>query len=1146
MNRLRYLISDSTACIRMFILTTVLAILPAAALAADTNVHAEYPGYDIVVGKDVTFKWYDTVTRVQRSFELATSESVVSANSSQQEVWWPNFPFGTGHWNVAIYNCTNQNCWIGETSKQNFYHYNNIPNTKNYRPEPFEYKRGARNLAQTRDLTIFYELTKDYRIDINSYFTDFDSLPDTIAGGVYNRTAQQHEELKAHIQGMDNIESDFIYLDDGVLTLKKGYRWDGTSNPFVWEENPSDLRSSGIHDAFYDLMRMDLITPNTGVVPEWNESGYMNRMVADTMHYFIAVEDKDKAEDEAWSDWRTLRKLGQGKTHKDKLLRAFKYHVSELTAWVAEDGGIDLHWLPANRSDDDPKDYHDNPHRYDIYRTASNASEWLKIGSIPFNTNDMPNHTDSTVYFHDSSVTKGEIYYYWIRANDPDSDGDGWTDQEENDYGGGYNNSPGLHPKYFEKHYDESVVEAVVPETGPGNALQLNGIDQFVISTTEPGTSTGASWTFEAWVYPETGDGLSTILALSDVDPGNAGQFTPLMYDDVNNLFCFSDGVTVACNDNGPIVPGFWYHLAVTINGRDGMLYVDGFPEAAFSVSKWPEATPTFGIGASFDNEKIWDEEGGEYSAGAWVYDITTSNHYKGKIDELRVWNVALTQSEIQANMFAPLRGDYPELVALWHFDEPDRTHTAHDATINGRDGEVYECTTPNGSCFVTSNAMNIPPVALCADVTISTEPGTCQADASVDNGSYDLDGNSITLLQEPSGPYGAGETDVTLTVTGEWGNAASCTATVTVVDEVSPVALARDNTVELDAAGKASITSAQVDAGSSDACGIESISVSPSSFTCADVGPNAVTLTVTDINGNVSTADAIVKVEDNAAPVALTQDITVQLDASGNASITAAQVDAGSSDACGIESISVSRTSFTCADVGPNVVTLTVTDINGKVSTADAIVTVQDNAAPVALAQDITVELDADGNASITAAQVDAGSSDACGIASISVSPTSFTCSDVGPNTVTLTVTDINGNVGTADATVTVEDNIPPEISNVSASPEVLWPPNHKMVTVEIIDASISDNCGDIDLGNCRIVSVTSNEPINGSGDGNTDPDFEITGDLTADLRAEKSGSGNGRIYIMTLECTDTNENTSTATVDISVPHDQGKKKGK
>jgi len=230
-----------------------------------------------------------------------------------------------------------------------------------------------------------------------------------------------------------------------------------------------------------------------------------------------------------------------------------------------------------------------------------------------------------------------------------------------------------------------------------------------------------------------------------------------------------------------------------------------------------------------------------------------------------------------------------------------------------------------------------------------------------------------------------------------------------------------------LDANGSASITPAQINNGSSDACGIASLVLSKTSFNCSNVGANTVTLTVTDVNGNVSTCTATVTVQDVIAPTAICQNLTIQLNAAGTASITAAQVNNGSFDNCGIASTVLSKTSFDCSNVGANTVTLTVTDVNGNVSTCNATITVQDNVAPVALCQNLTIQLDASGNASITPAQINNGSSDACGIASVVLSKTNFNCSNVGANTVTLTVTDVNGNVSTCTATVTVQDNVAP-----------------------------------------------------------------------------------------------------------------------
>jgi hypothetical protein len=236
-------------------------------------------------------------------------------------------------------------------------------------------------------------------------------------------------------------------------------------------------------------------------------------------------------------------------------------------------------------------------------------------------------------------------------------------------------------------------------------------------------------------------------------------------------------------------------------------------------------------------------------------------------------------------------------------------------------------------------------------------------------------------------------------------------------------------------------------------------MSVSPSSFDCENVGDNTVTLTVTDNNGNSSTATATVTVSDVTNPVASAKNISVSLDASGNASIAAADVDNGSSDACGIASMSVSPSSFDCENVGDNTVTLTVTDNNGNSSTATATVTVSDVTNPVASAKNISVSLDASGNTSIAAADVDNGSSDACGIASMSVSPSSFDCENVGDNTVTLTVTDNNGNSSTATATVTIKDITAPntKVKNISIS----LSNQAASISVSDIEDGSSDNCG-------------------------------------------------------------------------------------
>ncbi|MEJ8817783.1 Ig-like domain-containing protein [Lacibacter sp. H407] len=292
--------------------------------------------------------------------------------------------------------------------------------------------------------------------------------------------------------------------------------------------------------------------------------------------------------------------------------------------------------------------------------------------------------------------------------------------------------------------------------------------------------------------------------------------------------------------------------------------------------------------------------------------------------------------------------------------------------------------------------------------------------------------------------------------------------------------------------------------------------------------------LLVAENDCGVSRSTFSVTVADSEPPTVNTQSAIVYLNAAGTASVTVAQIDNGSTDNCGIATRTLDISSFTCANVGANTVTLTVKDVNGNEASATATITVVDDIKPTVKTQSVTVYLDANGNANVTAAQVDNGSTDNCAIATRVLNITSFTCANVGANTVTLTVKDVNGNEASATATVTVVDNIAPTISSVKASPSSLWPPNHKMKAVTVTTVS-TDNCGTPD---CKIISVSSNEPQEGTGDDDVAGDWQITSNNTVNLRAERSGSGNGRIYTITVECKDASGNPTQSTTNVIVAH--------
>ena len=356
----------------------------------------------------------------------------------------------------------------------------------------------------------------------------------------------------------------------------------------------------------------------------------------------------------------------------------------------------------------------------------------------------------------------------------------------------------------------------------------------------------------------------------------------------------------------------------------------------------------------------------------------------------------------------------------------------------------------------------SIVPTVLTQNITVQldTDGLATLTTTQIDNGStdncsiasYSLDITSFTCTN-------IGPNTVILTVNDANGNSNSETATVTIADSEVPTVLTQNITVELDANGLATITTTQIDNSSTDNCSIATSSLDVTNFTCANIGPNTVNLTINDVNGNSNSASAIVTIVDAVAPNVVTQNITVQLDGAGNATITAAEIENGTTDSCGIASSSLDTTSFTIADLGPNTVNLTVTDVNGNSASAPATVTVVDTVVPIVITQDITVQLNSDGLATITPAQIDNGSTAEVPISSYTLDNTNFTCEDIGLNTVNLTVTDINDISATASATVTVEDNIAPTVitNNITVQ---LNNDGLATITPAQIDNSSTDNC--------------------------------------------------------------------------------------
>jgi len=395
-----------------------------------------------------------------------------------------------------------------------------------------------------------------------------------------------------------------------------------------------------------------------------------------------------------------------------------------------------------------------------------------------------------------------------------------------------------------------------------------------------------------------------------------------------------------------------------------------------------------------------------------------------------------------------------------------------------------------NGSCEASFNLGNPTTAGDNVTVTVSRSDGKPM---------YDCDSNGENCVRKTTDlPFGTGVTTVTWTAyshstPGPYATSddeeaarngsASCTQTVTVNDVTPPTIGAADQTVSADANCQAVIPDYSTTVSDNCAC-----ASSDTSQGCAD--HSRFTVTQSPAPGTVvGLGSYAVHIEAND----------------------------GSSNNDGAGNTSTKDITFTVVDTTPP----TFTFVPGNITAYTG---------PGATTCDTVVD---PGQATAT---------DNCGTATVTRSPSGNTFS-VGTTTVTWTATDGAGNNTTATQTITVIDNTVPVITLNGNTPS-MWPPNHKYQTFNVTNfvSSVFDNCGGVSVGDVVISQVTSDETENGNGDGNTTNDIVISSDCkSVQLRSERDGGGDGRVYTITFRLRDTHGNTTTATARVTVAHNPG-----
>jgi len=381
------------------------------------------------------------------------------------------------------------------------------------------------------------------------------------------------------------------------------------------------------------------------------------------------------------------------------------------------------------------------------------------------------------------------------------------------------------------------------------------------------------------------------------------------------------------------------------------------------------------------------------------------------------------------------------DVVASWSDNCQNINHTLSSYNFNCTDVGTNTVTVTSsdfsgnqGTCTaVVYVEDNMAPIAYCQDLTVTLDAsGTATINPSdIDNGfSTDNCGAPLlTLSQSTFTQNNVGANTVVLTAEDNAGNTSTCAATVTVVAPANYEVICQDQWLILDAWGTAQIYDQDVYVSSNFT--VASLMMDRHDFFCYHHGTNTpVTLTATGTNGEVASCTANVAVDDLEAPVVVCQNITVQLDVTGTVSITASDVVVSFTDNCQPQNLFLSQSTFDCTNIGSNSLVVNGTDVHGLNGTCTSIVTVEESIMPTVQCQDYTLTLDASGTAVLTAADINAGAADNCGIASLSISQNNFTSNDIGTQAVVLTATDFNGNNASCVSLVSIEQGVTNEIT--------------------------------------------------------------------------------------------------------------------
>jgi hypothetical protein len=314
-------------------------------------------------------------------------------------------------------------------------------------------------------------------------------------------------------------------------------------------------------------------------------------------------------------------------------------------------------------------------------------------------------------------------------------------------------------------------------------------------------------------------------------------------------------------------------------------------------------------------------------------------------------------------------------------------------------------------------------------------------------------------------------------------------------------------------------------------------VTCNPPSGSTFPIGSTLVLCTASDSRGNEGPGLFYVNVAFDSVPPVLSLPANITAEATSASGAVVNYTATANDNVDGAVPVTCSKASGSTFALGTTTVNCSATDAAGNTSNGSFTVTVRDTTPPaLSLPADITVEATGPGGATVTYTATSTDIVD--GSVPVICSPASGSTFPLGTTAVACTATDSHLNKASGSFNVTVRDTTPPVVVSTTPSLTTLWPPNHQMVAVSV--AVIATDTVDPSPVS-TILSVSSNQPVDGTGDGDTAPDWVITGPLTVELRAERSG-GTTRVYTITVATTDFSGNTAISTCQVTVAQSKGR----